>query len=156
MPEGIIIRKMAEDEIPLVRDLIHHAIGRCFPVVYNETCINYFYRYHSEENILRRAQDGETYVLECDQQIVGTGNITGNTINALYVHSDNQHKGFGKALLHTLLQKAKQKGQRSIVLAATSNSLEFYIKMGWSIERKRYEKIDNNEELEYYDMILYI
>ncbi|NJK87526.1 MAG: GNAT family N-acetyltransferase [Bacteroidales bacterium] len=100
---------------------------------------------------MKRATDGYTVVAVENEKIVGTGNITGNEINAVYVDPRYQQSGIGKMIVNALLNKAKENNHPKVVLDATLNAKKFYDSLGF-ITLEKLTQVVKNANLDYYKM----
>lgn len=77
---------------------------------------------------------GRTWVVEADGGIVGfaTGYRTGS-VWALFVHPDHEGRGYGKALLHTLVAWMCTLGHAQLTLTTQpgTRAERFYLAQGW-------------------------
>lgn len=84
----------------------------------------------SEKNFEKILERTRLYVAEQDGRSVGFLNVIPGEILAVYVHPDQQGRGYGKELLMKGIQEAKQESNEVIVFASL-NAMAFYEKFGF-------------------------
>lgn len=89
--------------------------------------------------------DGELYVGELNNKIVGFVAWEPNEITWLYVHPDFQRNGYGRELLQFALSKISGVIEVS-VLVGNSRALKLYQSEGFKIIKKKKGKLAGNEK----------
>ncbi|MEM2885961.1 MAG: GNAT family N-acetyltransferase, partial [Thermoproteota archaeon] len=100
-----------------------------YPVEYREHLAE---EHHSRKRILDRAREGFTLVLEYEGRIMGSGTLIGDSIQGVFVHPSHQRKGFGKAIMRELEERALEKGVKTVSLESTPLSKGFYDSLGYA------------------------
>ena len=72
-------------------------------------------------------------VIKEDKEIIGVGSVYKNEITSLYIHPKYQSKNLGSKLLNKLEKLIKSK---EIVLTASLNSVNFYLKHAYQKNKK--------------------
>ena len=87
----------------------------------------------------------ETYVFDDNEKILGFVSLCENTIAAIFVLPNSQGKGIGTQLMN----KAKQirKKLNLYVYKSNINTIEFYKKCGFKIEKEQIDKHTGHPEL---------
>jgi len=79
---------------------------------------------------------GRGWVIESDGEVLGfaVGNATTGNIWALFVHPDHERRGFGRALLNTMVAWLFAQGLPRLHLTTASGTRaeRFYASAGWS------------------------
>ncbi|MGQ9514475.1 MAG: GNAT family N-acetyltransferase [Thermoproteota archaeon] len=94
--------------------------------------------HHSKERILSDAGDGYTVVLELEGKNIGTGTLLGNEILVVFVHPSYQRKGFGKSIMHVLVERVLINGVNSLALELLSLSKKFYDSLNYTTLKEVY------------------
>ena len=71
----MLIRRFQDRDLLSVKLLIHSTIDACYTNVYPERVVQYFKDFHSDERILKDANDGYTIITAKEANIIGTGII---------------------------------------------------------------------------------
>jgi GNAT superfamily N-acetyltransferase len=137
------------DTVPL-RKLIHGTIDACYTDVYPPRAVEFFKDFHCTENILERAEKGQTVILEIGDKIIGTGTLLGNTILGVFVHPEFQHRGYGKDLMAELETRAEAIGRTELELSVSLPSREFYQRLGYRILKKKSLDVGEGQTLDYW------
>lgn len=138
-----------------VKSLIDLSINCSFENYYLPQIIYFFRQYHSTKAIIQRAKAGKTYVAFIGEIMVGTGNYSAGYFNALYIHPLFQSKGIGNLLYEKLLHTARDRNIKTVLIDATINSKNFYIKKGFTLLEDAVDLVNpGNHELPYYKMKL--
>jgi ribosomal protein S18 acetylase RimI-like enzyme len=148
----ICIRRFSRNDLAAVKELVDNTINICYPADYPKEAVQYFKRYHCEENISKGAATGWTIVLEKNNRVIGTGTIIDNHIMRVFVNPKFQKRGLGKLIMHKLEDKAISSGVKKVKLDASLPSKKFYDSLGYKTREKTYVKLENNKKLHYYKM----
>jgi GNAT superfamily N-acetyltransferase len=147
-----LIRRMELADTGFVKRLIRKTIDICYPGAYPKEAVDFFKEHHSDENIRRRLDEGSPVVLELDGQIVGTGNLIGEEIVAVFVAPAFQGQGFGKAIMQHLEGSGWANGLHGVKLHSSLVSKGFYDSLGYSTLREACIEVANGKRLDYYEM----
>lgn len=148
----IRIRRFRKRDLPAVKELIDNTIDICYPADYPKEAVQYFKRYHCDDNISKGAAKGWTIVLEKNNRLIGTGTIIDNHIMRVFVNPKFQKHGLGKLIMDKLEEKATSSGINKVKLDASLPSKTFYDTLGYKTREKTYVKVDNGKKLHYYKM----
>ena len=150
--DHISIRKFRSSELIVIKRLIYNTIDVCYQQVYCKEAIKFFKDYHNDENILKGAKEGYTFVLEKNNRIIGTGTIVEEHIMRVFVIPEFQKFGFGKLIMHNLEEKALSTGVKIVKLDASLPSKRFYDSLGYVTIEKTFLEVENGKKLDYYKM----
>lgn len=115
MPD-VKLRPFLQSDLDVVRELILSTIDACYSGVYPPRTIEFFKQYHSDENILDRAEKGHTIISESEGKVIATGTIIENHICAVFVLCFIQHRGLGRMIMQALEDRALSAGFTEITL----------------------------------------
>jgi N-acetylglutamate synthase-like GNAT family acetyltransferase len=139
-------------DINAIQSLMEETISTCyatFPLAYRQHWMN---DHHSVDQILQEATEGLTLVMDCEGRIMGTGNITGNTIQSIIIRPDMQRQGYGTELLQRLEQYARNNRISVLLLSALTPSRPFFIRLGYHTTSEQYFKAENLRQFKYFIM----
>lgn len=144
------IREFEEEDLEAVRCLIHRTVDACYAGVYPPRAVRYFKDFHSSEKILRRHREGEILVIGDSTRIIATGAIVGGDIFAVFVAPECQGRGYGRALMEDLENRAKAKGRHEAELSVSLPSRRFYEDLGYEMIEERSIDVGEGQHLEYW------
>lgn len=130
-----------------IRALIHETIDESYGAVYPPRAVQFFKAFHSEQEILERAQRGTVLVIEEDGQLAATGSIVENEILAVFVRHRLQKGGRGKALMQALEAEGKKRGIEEAELSVSLPSKAFYRNLGYVIGEERSKDVGEGQQL---------
>lgn len=133
-----------------VRELIDSTIEACYTGAYPARAVEYFRRYHSESNILERAQKGTTIVAEAGGRIVATGTLKGKYIIAVFVLCQIQGQGLGRRIMTELEERARANGVTEVSLDVSLPSRLFYERMGYGGFEPATLDVGDGQRLDYW------
>ena len=93
------IFQAGENDFETVKQITHKTICEIYPKYYPNGAVQFFLHLHCNENIRNDIASGSVFILEHDGKKCGTVTVKENAINRLFVLSEEQHKGYGRALL---------------------------------------------------------
>lgn len=146
------IKSFNEKHLEEVGRLIYDTIDACYSGVYRAEAIDYFKKFHSKDNIMSNAEEGDTIVLSDVSGIIGTGTLFGKEIRRVFVLKEFQGQGLGKLIMSRLESIASRKGIGKVVLCSSLVSKAFYDRLGYVTVKEDYIDLGNGEKLYYYDM----
>ncbi len=146
------LKRLESSYVPRLQALVHSTINVSYSPVYPQEAIDYFKEHHSEESILKDAEEGYTVVLEVDGEIVGTGTIVGNHIKRVFVNPAFQKRGLGKIIMRNLEEEARSRGVERIEFDASLPSKRFYDSLGYATVEETFLTVANDKRLDYYRM----
>ena len=92
---------------------------------------------NSYKNLLRRIKSADMFYIKKNNKIIGTIDIKNNMIKGLYIDSNHQSQGLGSFLLNFIEDYAKNKGIKKLILDSNESSVNFYLKKGYILKKKR-------------------
>jgi len=154
MSEGndIRIREFKTSDLGVIKSLIYNTIDVCYSGVYPKEAVQFFKEWHSDENILKGANEGCTVILEQDNQIIGTGTIINDEIVRVFVKPEYQKREFGKLIMRVLEEKALSAGINVVKLDVSLPSKKFYDSLGCVTLEETFLEVENGKRLDYYKM----
>ena len=145
------ICKFEPDYLSDLASLIHSTITECYPSIYAREVVEFFVSYHSEQEILRRAAQGHTFLLFDNSLLVATAFLYHSELGGLYVRPNCQRKGYGKLLMDHLLSLAATMGLQKVWLDATPLAKPLYDKLGFTTLENACQMVGSSR-LDYYKM----
>jgi GNAT superfamily N-acetyltransferase len=145
------IRDFVLSDLSALCQMMHGAIQASYSGVYPERAVAFFKTFHSEEKILERSQKGEILIIEIDDGIAATGAIINSEVLGVFVRLRDQGKGYGKAVMKELENRAKKKGLREATLAVSLPSKGFYESLGYEIIREVSLDVGEGQRLDYWE-----
>lgn len=133
------IRPAQMTDLQTITGIVQKTINEVYPKYYPQGAVDFFLEYHKEENICQDIADGNVYLLEDNNNIVGTVTVNDNEINRLYVLPEYQGKGYGSFLLE-YAEKIIFKNNDEIILYSSFPAKAMYLKKGY--KECRYEIFD--------------
>lgn len=146
------IKKFNEKYLEEVSRLIYDTINACYSGIYCAEAIDYFKKFHSRDNIISDAGEGDTIVLANGPRVIGTGTLFGKEIRRVFVLKKFQGQGLGKLIMIRLEAVASGKGIEKVVLCSSLVSKAFYDRLGYVTVKEDYIDLENGKKLYYYDM----
>ena len=102
---GLEYRKALPDEAERICYIVQHTKDVIYPDYYARPAVDFFGRLHSIENIRTDIEQGRSYAIVKDGEIIGTGSHTDNHITRVYVLPEYQGQGFGSLIMDELEKK---------------------------------------------------
>ncbi len=140
------IRRANNEDLSVVADIVHNTINEIYPKYYPKGAVDFFLKCHNKDSISKDITDGNVYLLEDDNNIVGTVTVNDNEINRLYVLPDYQGKGYGGFLLE-YAEKVVFENYDEIILYSSLSARAMYIKRGYQEHRYEIFETDNGDFL---------
>jgi ribosomal protein S18 acetylase RimI-like enzyme len=134
---------------------MHFTISKCYPDIFPPEVVQFFLDYHSETEILRRANSGIIIVLLCESKIRATGFLDGEELGGVYVHPYFQRRGFGRAVVENLLKHARERSQKYIHLDSTPIAKPLYEQFDFELVSPAVQMI-GDVPLHYFKMQKYL
>jgi len=146
------IRRFEKGDLGEVKRVIDQTIEVSYREVYPPEAIDFFKEYHSEEHILDDAEKGYSIVVLIEGRIVGTGTLLETNIRRVFVYPSAQRRGIGKRIMEDLEDRARMMGVKTVDLASSLVSKEFYDSLNYVCEEQTFIPLENDEKLVYYEM----
>jgi putative acetyltransferase len=143
MSTCVNIRKFEYSDLHAVHNLLAETISSCFPAIYPAAVVDFFLRYHSSEQISRRAQTGTLMVANLGNMVVGTGFLTDHEMGGVYVHPQHQHKHIGNQIVIRLTEIARDEHIGSVWLDATPLARPLYEKLDFQLLYQAVQMVGN-------------
>jgi len=103
------IKLAKKQDMEQIYNLVQETIKAVYPKYYLKEIVDMFCEYHSQENILKDIEAGNTYVLLENNEIIGTGTKKENHITRVYVLPEFQKKGHGTFIMNQLEDRIKER-----------------------------------------------
>ena len=140
------IRIANEFDFESVKRITQTTIKAVYPKYYPAGAVQFFCDHHSDEKILEDIKANRVYLLENEENEVGTVTICGNEINRLFVLTKYQHMGYGRALMD-FAEKMISKETDTVVLDASLPAKKIYLLRGYKETAYNIIKTDNGDYL---------
>ena len=140
------IRIANENDFESVKRITQTTIKAVYPKYYPAGAVQFFCDHHSDEKILEDIKANRVYLLENEENEVGTVTICGNEINRLFVLTKYQHMGYGRALMD-FAEKMISKETDTSVLDASLPAKKIYLLRGYKETAYNIIKTDNSDYL---------
>lgn len=125
------IVKATRDDLDTVRSVTQDTIREVYPKYYPQGAVRFFAEHHSDDRIISDIEEGNVFLLLTDDDIpAGTVTVSGNEINRLFVLSEYQGRGFGRALLDFAEEKIEA-AYDTIAMDASLPAKKIYLKRGY-------------------------
>ena len=143
------IRIADNNDKNFVINTTHNTIKEIYPRYYPMGAVNFFIKYHNNENICKDIEDGYVYILEIENIPVATVTVNENKIGRLFVLPKYQKKGYGTVLMD-YAEDFIGKNYNTIKLEASFPGKSMYIKRGYK-HIKYLQEVAENGDLLCYD-----
>jgi len=140
------IRIANEFDFEYVKRITQTTIKAVYPKYYPAGAVQFFCDHHSDEKILEDIKANRVYLIENEENEVGTVTICGNEINRLFVLTKYQHMGYGRALMD-FAEKMISKETDTVVLDASLPAKKIYLLRGYKATDYNMIKTDNGDYL---------
>ena len=140
------IRIANEFDFEYVKRITQTTIKAVYPKYYPAGAVQFFCDHHSDEKILEDIKANRVYLIENEENEVGTVTICGNEINRLFVLIKYQHMGYGRALMD-FAEKMISKETDTVVLDASLPAKKIYLLRGYKATDYNMIKTDNGDYL---------
>lgn len=140
------IRIANEFDFESVKRITQTTIKTVYPKYYPSGAVQFFCDHHSDEKILEDIKANRVYLIENEENEVGTVTICGNEINRLFVLTKYQHMGYGRALMD-FAEKMISKETDTVVLDASLPAKKIYLLRGYKETAYNMIKTDNGDYL---------
>lgn len=146
------LRKFQPDDLPRVKQLVHHTIETIFGGIYSPEVIDYWKQLHTPQKIFRDVVNGHAIVLVDGDKIIATGTLVGTTIKRLFIDPGFQRQGLGNHVMNYLENHALENGHSKVFLDSADVSKAFYLQRGYQIELEETIAFQNHTKVNYYKM----
>lgn len=145
------IVKASDEHINIVKSIVKKTIETTYPNYYPQGAVEFFLRHHSDDAIKKAIINESVYLIQAEDEFIGTGSINGNEINRLFVLPQYQGHGYGTALMNEL-EKIVFYSYSEIVLDASLPAYEMYVHRGYMPVKYHKIKTENGHYLCYHVM----
>jgi GNAT superfamily N-acetyltransferase len=149
-PPDLKLRPFLQSDLDALRKVILSTIDSCYSGFYPPRAIEFFKQYHSDKNILDRAEKGYTIIAESEGKVVATGTIVENHICAVFVIRPAQRQGLGRKIMEQLEDRARWEGLKEITLDVSLPSRQFYERFGYQLSEDTHLDIGEGQRLDYW------
>ena len=161
--EGIIIRNVKEEDIPLVVDIQINGWKTAYRGIIDDISLDTMNKEAKIEKRKKDYKDSGFIVAEVEGEIVGfcryidSNKFSPEETNidcellALYVKPELKYNGIGTKLFEHVVKEFKSKNKKQMILWClkdNENSKKFYTKMGGKIHKEKLIEIDNKNYYE--------
>lgn len=137
---NFVIRKIMPDDILEISNLIIRNLKEINSKDYDSETIKSLIEDYNLEGIKKRIKEGKMIVIKKNNLIVGTGRFFNGKIFDVFVLPEFHRKGVGKMIMKELESNAKKVGSKKISLPASLTAINFYEKLGYSLDKNLNEK----------------
>jgi GNAT superfamily N-acetyltransferase len=135
----------AAGEIPLIQELTMQVWPQTYQLILTEEQIQYMLdKMYSTDSLQQQMQNGQQFLIAWLEDVPvgfaswGPADIDGEyKLHKLYVRTDMQKTGAGKALLWSVMDQVKTLNGHHLILQVNrqnENAIGFYLRMGFRIE----------------------
>lgn len=135
------IRRMIPEDAEAVSKMIRRTIAISNGPDYSKAQMEKLLAAQSPELLLERSQQGHTYVVLLDGEIVGCGTIapiweseTESILLTVYVMPECQRRGIGKYIIASLEHDEYGRGAERIEVPSSVYALEFFLARGYNFK----------------------
>lgn len=93
-------------------------------------------KYNSPKNLIKNSKKINYFVAEINEKLVGIGGYDQTKIRTFFVDPHYHKKGIGKKLLSKILEEAKNKGVKKLLVWSTFYAQPFYAKFGFAAHKE--------------------
>ena len=147
-----MITKAKKEQITIVQSIVYETINAIYHKYYPKDVVNFFLNHHSEENILQDIEKNNVYLLSDNGYYFGTGSISENYMNRVFILKEYQGKGHGSQLMDFLEKQIFSKYD-SICLDSSLPAFNIYLKREYIPLTYCEEIVENGCVLCYHTMI---
>ncbi|HMO32407.1 MAG TPA: GNAT family N-acetyltransferase [Lacibacter sp.] len=165
MPANLYIASAGPEQIPLIQELTLRVWPQTYASILSDEQIAYMLdQMYSTQALLRQMEEGDVFCIAWQASTplgfasFGLTDEAGTwQLHKLYVRTDAQQTGAGKALLWHVCDSVKTQGATSLILQVNrqnERAVLFYERMGFHKQRAADFDIGNNFRMEDYVMEL--
>lgn len=148
----IKITKATTQQIELVYEIVQTTINSVYPHFYPKGVVKYFSEYHQIDKILMDIQDGNTYLINKNNNYAGTITIVKNKLHRFFVVPDFQKQGLGSKLLN-FAEKTIFRNFNEVITDTSIPAKKFYLIRHYIVIKTGYVKCENDDIFCYERMI---
>ena len=148
----VTVRPLRDDEIRLYLEIHERAIRGLAVSHYSQDDIEGWVVPATDENLRRLARNAGReirFVAELDGVPMGIGALVPENaeLRAVYVAPDGARQGCGSALVREIERKARENNVTRLMLCASLNAEQFYVKLGYSVLARTEVVLSNDHRM---------
>ncbi|WP_027339262.1 GNAT family N-acetyltransferase [Halonatronum saccharophilum] len=144
------IREMKEYDIGFVWKLIRNNFDKVMIKYHSKEIVEKFKKHNKPEKLKEQMKWKEIYVVEENDEIVGTGaianfgddNLPKYSVSNFFVKPELHKRGIGRFIFEHLLEIVKEKDVNKFHVPSSKSGLKFYKKMGFIEDKVQPDKKD--------------
>ena len=151
------IRIAKDEEFGAISKMVERSVRACFPKFYPPCSVEYVVEETCAENLRKRAEFTNFYVVKEGKEVVGCGAIgplwgseVESSLFTIFVDPNHQGKGIGRKIMETLESDFYAKRARRIEIPASMFAIPFYKKMGYEHKNGELNFEDGHFKMEKY------
>lgn len=142
------IWKAEPENLESITAIVQQTIWQIYPKYYPDAVVRFFSELHQAEHIMADIEKGCVWILQADNQIVGTGTLVENHITRVFVLPEYQGKGYGSRIIETLEALAAEE-YHTTCLDASLPAAAFYAGRGYRTINHGTVEAEQNQVLVY-------
>lgn len=146
-----MIRLAEITDLEIVLQITHDTILEIYSHYYARGVVGFFLRHHSRKCVLSDIEDGIVWLLEEEENVIGTVTVKENAINRLFVLPKYQSRGYGSRLMDFAENKISQQFTH-VHIDSSLAAKEMYLKRGYKEKKTCRIQADNGDILVYDEM----
>ena len=95
-------------------------------------------------------------MVDQDGDIIGTGALSGEEIQGVFVHPDFQQKGIGRKIMAVLEQEAISRNIDEVTLDISIPARQFYHHLGYEVVEECSFRVERNIHLRYWTAVKFL
>lgn len=124
------IWKAKPENLETITAIVQQTIQQIYPRYYPDGVVRFFSELHQAEHVMADIEKGCVWMLQVDNQIVGTGTLVENHITRVFVLPEYQGTGYGSRIMEAL-EKLAAEEYRTVCLDASLPAAAFYAGRGY-------------------------
>lgn len=145
------VRKAKEDDLERIHSLLCQNFDYILAKHHSERVMQKYRTNNSPENLANQFKWKTIYVAEQNGGIVGTGAFANvgvvaypkYTVSNLFVSPEKHANGIGRAIFKQIVSDARRNGSSDLHASATTNSIGFFLKMGFVVAAEQPDEDDD-------------
>ena len=133
-----MIRRAKQEDKEFIWQVHTDAIKKLCKSHYTQQQIQAWVHVLNPESYREVIETREFFVVENDKLVVGFGQLNSETgeVEAVYIRPKSVGHGWGKSMMQTLEDVAREKGLKSLHLCSSLNAVTFYEKAGYTLKHE--------------------
>ncbi|MDE7157986.1 MAG: GNAT family N-acetyltransferase, partial [Clostridiales bacterium] len=146
--DKLTIKKARLEQTDEIYEIVSKTIKEIYSKYYSNEVVDFLLELHNRDNIKSDISKDNTYVIGCDDTILGTGTMNRNVISRVFITPNNQHKEIGSKLMD-YLENEIIKNYSCVNIDAPLPATEFYRERGYELLRQAEHSVANGKLLSY-------